>query len=58
KAKVEKQRRAEKLGRVWGPKDVQEADYPVKFKARLLEQKYDNPYKQAEYAYSLIESEV
>lgn len=32
--------------------------YPVKFKAKPLVQKYDDPYKQAEYAYSLIESEV
>lgn len=32
--------------------------YPVKFKAKPLVQKYEDPYKQAEYAYSLIESEV
>lgn len=58
KAKIEKQRRAEKLGRIWEPKDIPETNYVVKFKAKPLEQKYDNPYKQAEYAYSLIESEV
>lgn len=58
KAKVEKQKRAEKLGRIWEPKDVPEKDYPVKFKAKPMVQKYEDPYKQAEYAYSLIESEV
>jgi len=58
KAGAEKQRRAERLGRIWGPKDVPEMDYAVKFKAKPLEQKYENPFKQAEYAYSLIESEV
>lgn len=58
KASLEKQKRAEKLGRIWDPKDVPETDYSVKFKAKPLVQKYDDPYKQAEYAYSLIESEV
>ena len=58
KASLEKQKRAEKLGRIWEPKDEPETDYPIKFKAKPLVQKYDDPYKQAEYAYSLIESEV
>lgn len=58
KARVEKRKRAEKLGRIWEPKDVPETTYPVKFKAKSLVQKYEDPYKQAEYAYSLIESEV
>ena len=35
KARVEKQRRAEKLGRIWEPKDEPKTDYPVKFKAKL-----------------------
>jgi len=58
KAKAEKQRRAEMLGRIWEPKDIQETEYAVKFKAKPPEQKHDNPFRQAEYAYSLIESEV
>jgi hypothetical protein len=58
KVKIEKQRRAEKLGRIWEHKDVPKANYAVKFRAKPLEHKYDNPYKQAEYAYSLIESEI
>ncbi|MGI6622129.1 MAG: recombinase [Acetivibrionales bacterium] len=58
KQELEKRKRAEKLGRIWEPKDEPETDYPIKFKAKPLVQKYDDPYKQAEYAYSLIESEV
>lgn len=58
KAREEKQRRAEMLGRIWESKEAPEADYAVKFKVKPLEQKYDNPFRQAEYAYSLIESEV
>ena len=58
KARAEKQRRAEMLGRIRELKDAPEADYAVKFKAKPQVQKYDNPFKQAEYAYSLIESEV
>jgi hypothetical protein len=58
KARVEKRKRAEKLGRIWEPKDETVRDYPVKFKSKPLVQKYEDPYKQAEYAYSLIESEV
>ena len=58
KAGVEKRKRAEKLGRIWEPKDVPETTYPVKFKAKPLVQKYEDPYKQAEYAYNWIESEV
>ena len=58
KARVEKRKRAEKLGRIWEPKDEPVRDYPVKFKVKPLVQKYEDPYKQAEYAYSLIESEV
>jgi hypothetical protein len=58
KASVEKQRRAEMLGRIREPKDMPETDYAVKFKVKPQVQKYDNPFKQAEYAYSLIESEV
>ena len=58
KAREEKRKRAERLGRVWEPKYELKTDYPVTFKAKPLVQKYDDPYKQAEYAYSLIESEV
>ena len=58
KAKTERRKRAEKLGRVWDPKEESQVDPEMKFKAKPLEEKYDSPFKQAEYAYSLIESEV
>lgn len=58
KAGAEKQRRAERLGRIWEPKDEAKAAYTVKFKANPPAHKYDNPYRQAEYAYGLIESEA
>jgi hypothetical protein len=58
KARLEKRKRLEKFGRIREPRVIPKMDYPVKFKAKPLVQKYDNPYKQAEYAYSLIESEV
>ena len=48
----------QKSSRIREPKDEPKTDYPVKFKAKPLVQKYEDPYKQAEYAYSLIESEV
>lgn len=58
KVGVEKQRRAEMLGRIQKPKDIPKGDCATKFKAKPLDQKYDNPFRQAEYAYSLIESKV
>jgi hypothetical protein len=58
KAGWEKQSRAEKLGRIWETKNKPEAEYAVKFKMGRLERKFEDPFKQAEYVYSLIESEV
>lgn len=58
--KVEKERvrRAEKLGRVFEPKEIPKVNTPTRFMVGEVIQKYANPFKQAEYAYSLIESEV
>jgi hypothetical protein len=39
KARLEKRKRAEKLGRIWESKDEPETHYPVKFKAKPLVQK-------------------
>lgn len=50
--------RAEKLGRVFKPKEIPKVNTPTKFMIGEVIQKYVNPFKQAEYAYSLIESEV
>jgi len=54
----ERNRRASALGRIREPKEDKAAIYPTTF--RLLEgtQINDDPFAQAEYAYSLIESEV
>lgn len=57
KAQVERENRAVKLGRV---REVEE-DLPIlspsKFRFKSNEIIFDDPFKQAEYAYSMIESE-
>lgn len=58
KAEDERLRRAEKLGRIFEVKEKQKANVPIKFIVGEVTQKYINPFKQAEYVYSLIESEV
>jgi hypothetical protein len=58
KAEAERIKRATALGRVWEKKEILEEPYfSTTFKVGVVEQKYKNPLKQAEYAYSLIESE-
>jgi len=58
KAEVEPTRRATALGRVWDEKETEEdINIPIVFKVGVVEKKYKNPLKQAEYTYSLIESE-
>lgn len=58
KAEAERINRATVLGRVWDKKEREEdINIPIVFKVGVVEQKYKNPLKQAEYAYSLIESE-
>ncbi|ETA81334.1 recombinase [Youngiibacter fragilis] len=57
---VEKERirRAEKLGRIFEPKVEDEAVYPTTFRIIESTERFDNPFQQAEYAYSLIKREV
>lgn len=57
KAEVERLRRAEALGRIREPEGQEKIEIPVSFRTRQAERKYDDPFLQAEYAYSLIESE-
>ena len=57
-AGAERARRAEKLGRVWEPKEEKEAVYPTAFRLREGTERFDDPFEQAAYAYSLIETEV
>jgi hypothetical protein len=54
----ERLKRATKLGRLDKAKPKVLLDVPTKFKMSDCQHKYDNPFDQAEYIYSLIESEV
>jgi hypothetical protein len=57
-AEAERMKRTKELGRNYKYKD--DDNSKIKnwtFKLGKVEQKYDSPFKQAEYAYSLIESE-
>jgi len=55
---AEKLRRAKKLGRVRDNIPREEGVKKYKFALPTPKQLYEDPFKQAEYAYSLIESEV
>lgn len=58
-AEIERIKRAVALGRVWDEKEIiEKPTAPMSFTSGIVEQQYNNPLKQAEYAYSLIESEV
>lgn len=57
-AESERIRRAEKLGRVREPKVKKEVVYPTSFRISEGTEQFDDPFQQAEYAYSLIETEV
>ena len=54
----ERFRRASALGRIREPKEDKAAIYPTAFHIIEGTQVYDDPFAQAAYAYSLIESEV
>lgn len=54
----ERARRAEKLGRVREPIKEKEAVFPTVFRISEGVEQFDDPFIQAEYAYSLIETEV
>jgi len=57
-AEAERIKRAEKLGRIREPKEETEVVFPTTFHLKKGTQQFDDPFQQAEYAYSLIESEV
>lgn len=54
----EQQKRAAALGRVYEIKKEEKPEYNIRFTMKPILQQYTNPFQQAEYAYSLIESEV
>jgi len=49
---------ADKLGRIWEKKEEKKKAIPTVFKMIAGNKQHDDPIKQAEYAYSLIEIEV
>lgn len=55
---AERIRRAEKLGRVREAKVKKEVVYPTAFRISEDRERFDDPFQQAEYTYSLIETEV
>jgi hypothetical protein len=57
-AQLEKRRRAEALGRIYEHKGNEKKYLNFRFYASLPDKLYDDPFQQAEYAYSLIGSEV
>ncbi|WP_303861636.1 recombinase [Alkalibaculum bacchi] len=57
-SEIERMSRAEKLGRIWEKKEPKESAPPTVFSITAGNEQFDDPFKQAEYAYSLIEMEV
>ena len=57
-AEAERIIRQERLGRNRKPKQEKEAVYPTVFRMKEGTEEFDDPFAQAEYAYSLIEAEV
>lgn len=55
---IERLNRAEKLGRIWEKKELIGSPTPTFFSIADGNEQFDDPFKQAEYAYSLIEMEV
>jgi hypothetical protein len=58
KAQLERRRRAEALGRIYEHKGNEKKCMNFRFHASMPDNLYEDPFKQAEYAYSLIKSEV
>lgn len=57
-AQAERAKRAEKLGRVYEKIEESDVVYPTVFYINEGTEQFDDPFGQAEYAYSLIETEV
>ena len=58
RAEAERFKRQRKLGRIFPDKPVEECRPATKFIMPKAGKIFNDPFKQAEYAYSLIESEV
>ena len=55
---IERLNRAKKLGRIWEKNELIGSPTPTSFSIADGNEQFDDPFKQAEYAYSLIEMEV
>lgn len=58
KAEEVRMNRAKSLGRVKELKGVQKIEFPTRFIMPAVKKVHEDPFEQAAYAYSLIESEV
>jgi len=58
KAEEKRMEKARSLGRMYELKEQSKPEHLMKFNMPKVDQKYTDPFKQAEYAYSLIESGV
>lgn len=54
----ERLRRAKMLGRLYEPKENKPVIFPTHFRIKESSQSMEDPFRQAEYIYSLIELEV
>ncbi|WP_313019660.1 recombinase [Acetoanaerobium noterae] len=57
-AEVERLKRTEKLGRIREPKEETKVVFPTAFHIKEGTQPFDDPFQQAEYAYSFIVMEI
>ena len=55
---IERLNRAKKLGRIWEKKELIGSPAPTSFSIADGNEQFDDPFKQAEYVYNLIEMEV
>lgn len=58
KAEEVRMNRAKALGRVWELEGKKDILFPISFSILAVKKVSDNPFEQAAYAYSLIESKV
>lgn len=54
---AERLKRAQQLNRIYEPKEKTEVVFPTAFRINEASQQFDDPFQQAEYAYSLIKIE-
>ena len=53
-AEIERQKRARKLGRIYGSKEKEKPEQEFDFTIGSIDEDYEDPFTQAEYVYGLI----